>query len=74
MMKRTKYEIRAELLKIAKHGANKTRLVYGSYTNFVIINNYIKHLIESGLLTKDRKKYYTTDKGLKYIRKVKAIL
>jgi predicted transcriptional regulator len=74
MMKRTRFEIQADILKTAKGGVNKTHLVYGSYTNFVIINNYIKHLIESGLLIKDRKKYYTTDKGLKYIRKVKAIL
>ena len=74
MMKRTKFEIRTDILKVAKYGANKTRLVYGSYTNFVIINNYIKHLIESGLLTKNGKIYRTTDKGLKYIRKVKSIL
>jgi predicted transcriptional regulator len=74
MMKRTRFEIQADILKTAKGGVNKTRLVYGSYTNFVIINSYIKHLIESGLLTKDKKIYNTTNKGLKYIRKVKAIL
>jgi predicted transcriptional regulator len=74
MMKRTRFEIRTDILKVAKHGANKTHIVYGSYTNFFIINSYIKYLIDSGLLTKDRKRYYTTEKGLKYIEKVKAFL
>lgn len=74
MMKRTRFEIRTDILKVAKYGANKTRIVYGTNINFFIINKYLDYLIEFGLLIKDRKRYYTTDKGLKYIRNVKKIL
>jgi predicted transcriptional regulator len=71
--KRTKYEIRAEMLRAAKGGCNKTRLVYNAYLNFDIVNPHLTALIDNGLLVRQGKRYLTTNSGLEYIGHVDAI-
>ncbi len=68
--KRSKIEISADILKVAMGGARKSHIVYKANLNFQIIKNYLKELINSGLLqypTNGSKLYTTTEKGIQYI-------
>lgn len=68
--KRSKLEITADILRVAVGGARKSHIVYQANLNFQIIKNYLKELINSGLLqspTNGNKLYITTEKGLQYI-------
>lgn len=68
--KRSKLEITADILRVAVGGARKSHIVYQANLNFQIIKNYLKELINSGLLqspTNGSKLYTTTEKGLQYI-------
>ena len=69
-LKRSKLEITADILRVAVGGARKSHIVYQANLNFQIIKNYLKELINSGLLqspTNGSKLYTTTEKGLQYI-------
>jgi predicted transcriptional regulator len=68
--KRSNFEISADILKVAMGGARKSHIVYKANLNFQIIKNYLKDLINSGLLqypTNGSKLYTTTEKGIQYI-------
>jgi predicted transcriptional regulator len=68
--KRSKLEITADILRVAVGGARKSHIVYQANLNFQIIKNYLKELINSGLLqspTNGGKLYTTTEKGIQYI-------
>ena len=68
--KRNKLEITADILRVAVGGARKSHIVYQANLNFQIIKNYLKELINSGLLQSPingSKLYTTTEKGLQYI-------
>ena len=68
--KRSKLEITADILRVAVGGARKSHIVYQANLNFQIIKNYLKELINSGLLqspTNGSKLYTTTEKGRLYI-------
>ena len=62
-------EITADILKIAKNGAKKTRIVYRANLNFKILDKYLQELTEAGLIDNHREKgiIKTTDKGIKYL-------
>jgi predicted transcriptional regulator len=73
MSKRTKIEIMVEILKIATHGVNKTRIVYDANLNFRVADRYIDELKKLGYLKSQsregRKIYMTTSEGLKFLEK-----
>ena len=73
MGKRTKVEIMIEILRIAAHGVNKTRIVYDANLNFRVADRYIDELKELGYLRSQdregRKIYITTSEGLKFLEK-----
>ncbi len=74
-MRRSRFEIIAEILKISsvKEGVNVTKIVYKVNLNFKTAQEYITYLIEIGFLEEidvnDRKRYRTTEKGRDFIRK-----
>lgn len=70
---RSKEEIRAEILRITKNGAIKTRIVYKTYLNFKNANQHITKLIKGRQLIQQGKRYFTTKTGLNYIRYIKKI-
>jgi len=49
--RRSNLEIIAEILRIARRGARKTRIVYGANLNFKMLREYLKKLEEAGLIT-----------------------
>ena len=69
--RRSSVDIIADILRIARKGAKKTRIVYGANLNFKLLNEYLERLEEAGLITNDPEKrgtLKTTDKGRKYLQ------
>lgn len=66
-MRRNDLDICADLLNVARGGAKKTQLVYRANLNFKIIKKYITRLSEYGFLESEGGRYFTTDKGNRYL-------
>ena len=67
MKRRNELDICADVLRIAKGGAKKTHIVYGSNLNFKIVKSYLSRLMEPGLLVSRDGIYFTTDIGVKFL-------
>ena len=68
--RRSNMDIIADILRIAKGGARKTRIVYGANLNFKLLNEYLDKLEKAGLIARDpemRSLLKTTEKGKKYL-------
>ena len=68
MARRGKVDIIADILKVAKGGSKRTRVVYETNLNFTIFKEYLDVLVERGLIERFDGQVYTTDRGLEYIR------
>lgn len=69
--RRSNLEIVAEILKIAKKGVKKTRIVYGANLNFKMLGEYLERLERAGLITQnpnDGGLIKTTEKGKEYLQ------
>jgi predicted transcriptional regulator len=69
--RRSNLEIAAEILKLAKKGAKKTRIVYGANLNFKMLEEYLEKLKKSGLIMNspdNDRLIKTTDKGREYLQ------
>lgn len=74
--RRCSVEVIADILHIARNGARKTRIVYGANINFKLLNNYLKRLERSGLITTDPRDgaiIKTTEKGREYLRQYESL-
>ena len=70
--RRSNYEIVADILRIAKKGARKTRIVYGANLNFKMLQEYMVRLEKAGLVASSQNDgglVETTEKGREYLRK-----
>jgi len=69
--RRDQLHIVTEILKVAKHGASKTRIMYNANLSFKGVNQYINFLMENKLLLKTREEcksvYFASEKGLTFI-------
>jgi predicted transcriptional regulator len=67
----------AEILEVAIDGALKTQLMYRANLSFAQLNEYIKILVDLGLLSIDnnsqRTVYRTTQKGMRYLQSYREI-
>jgi len=70
---RSKFEIRALMLKVASGGAKKTQIVYGAYLNFDIVKPHLSELLRTGRIEQRGNRYYTTQAGAEYVTHVEAI-
>jgi predicted transcriptional regulator len=69
--RRSNLEIVAEILKIAKKGAKKTRIVYGANMNFKMLDDYLEKLSKAGLIANSENNgglIKTTEKGVEYLQ------
>jgi len=67
--KRSKEEIIASILFTAKTGVSKTAIMYANYLSFSQLNKYIAFGLKANVLyINDDGKYFTTAKGLEYLR------
>jgi len=75
MKKRDSMDISADILRLARSGAIKTRIVYGANLNFKIVEGYLSRLTNLGLLDNrdSRRRYQTTEKGLSFIQRYEEL-
>jgi predicted transcriptional regulator len=66
-MKRSFFEIVAEILQVAKHGAKKTRITYSCNLTYGATGEFLTYLLEAGLL-KLGNSFHTTEKGLQFLK------
>ncbi len=71
--RRNNLDVQADILRTARSGALKTRIVYQANLNFKIVKRYLTELMERKLLTFNEPHYFTTDKGNSYIRRYEAL-
>jgi len=74
--RRSHIEIIVEILRIARKGAKKTRIVYGANLNFKILAEYLERLEEAGLIVRcpdDSGMVKTTEKGWRYLQQYRAL-
>ncbi|MFQ5920514.1 MAG: winged helix-turn-helix domain-containing protein [Nitrososphaerales archaeon] len=63
-------EIIVNILEESRNGINKTRLVYRTNLNFLVVQKYIDFLTTKGLLQVEQRPnqvYVTTEKGLQFL-------
>lgn len=69
---RSSFDIIAEILATAKNGAKKTRIMYSCGLSYKFVQKYLDLLLEAGLL-RTGSAYYTTDKGMGFLRRYQTI-
>ena len=69
--RRDQLHIVNEILKVAKQGASKTRIMYNANLSFKGVNQYLNFMMENKLLLKTSEDYkpihYASKKGLTFL-------
>ena len=68
MARRGRLDIIADILRTANRGSKKTKLVYETNTNFVLMKQYLELLEKRGLVIEYDARVYPTDAGNEYLR------
>jgi len=66
-MKRSHFEIIAEILQVAKDGAKKTRITHSCNLTYGVTGEFLTYLLEAGLL-RIGNSFHTTEKGLQFLK------
>jgi predicted transcriptional regulator len=71
---RSRVQIAAGILEIAKNGSHKTRIMYLGNLSFDLLQKYLNLLLDSDLveLAGDGKTYLATEKGKKFLEDFQA--
>ncbi len=67
---RSKIQIAADILEIAKNGSRKTRIMYLGNLSFDLLQKYLDSLVKTGLIEideRDEKTYKATEKGRRFL-------
>jgi predicted transcriptional regulator len=76
MKYRSRVDIMAAILEIAKEGSIKTRIMFGASLSFTQLKEYTNFLIEQGLMERSEEAtglHRTTEKGLKFLHRYREI-
>ena len=65
--RRDRLQIKIDVLKVCRNGQLVTWIYYKANLSYAIAKGIITELIEKGLLKKEGRTYYTTEKGEKAI-------
>jgi len=65
-MIRSSIEIIAEILRVAKHGAKKTCIMYSCNLSFDATKEYLMYLLEADFL-RIGDSFHTTEKGIQFL-------
>jgi len=65
---RSKLEILAEILLVARNGATKTEIVYKANLNFGRTGGYLAYLEDKGMLENSGPLYKSTERGNAFLR------
>ena len=66
-MRRSFFEIIAEILQVAKNGAKKTCITCSCNLTYGMTGEFLTHLLEAGLIRKGNS-FHTTEKGLQFLQ------
>ena len=66
---RSRLEIIADMLSIAKNGARKTRIMYQANLSYKILSRYLDEVLDAGLVTFGSDYYTLTRKGEEYLNR-----
>lgn len=70
-MRRSEIEVLATMLDVARHGTNKTKILYKANLSYTLLKNYLSFLLDRGLMETNglekRPVYKTTVKGLVFL-------
>ena len=67
---RSRLQIAADIIQIAKNGSRKTRIMYQGNLSFDLLQRYLQMLLDFGLLQTrdgDSSTYVPTEKGLQFL-------
>ncbi len=67
LLKRSYFEMIAQILETAKDGAKKTHIMHSCNLRYSKTKRLLSHLLETGLLRLGNS-YYTTEKGLQLLK------
>lgn len=77
---RSRWDIMAKVLDVAKSPLPKTRIMYGANLSFRQLEKYLEFLLDVGLLTvseerqsKVKKLFVTTEKGLSFLEAYRTL-
>ena len=75
MINRAWRDVVADILEVAKGGANQTSIMYRSFLSYTMVKEYFELLLQSGLLSYDKKAkmFETTEKGLEFLELYKKM-
>lgn len=65
--KRGRFEIMAEILRYCSQQKTKTKIMYSTNLNYAQLKKHLRSLTTQGLLTTDKNKYATTQKGQRFL-------
>lgn len=68
--RRSRFEILADILRLAREEAKKTRILYQANLNHAQLQRYLAFLTDKGFLERQDNphiRYKTTEKGLKFL-------
>lgn len=71
-MKRTRYDLFAEILESSKEGAGITHIVYSCKLNWILANQLIDELLDAQLVEVGDS-FHTTEEGKQFIRNYKMM-
>lgn len=66
---RSRIDIIAAILNVARQGVCKTRIMYIANLSYRLLEKYLKETVELGFLGFDNSGYRVTDKGLAFLEK-----
>lgn len=69
---RSTFEIIAEILRVAKNGAKKTRIMQACGLSYRFVEKYLSMLLEIGLL-RIGNSYHTTEKGIVFLQNYRTM-
>jgi predicted transcriptional regulator len=65
--KRGRLEIMAEILRFCDQQKAKTKIMYKTNLNYTQLKKYLRSLTSKGLLSTNANKYFTTQKGRRFL-------
>jgi predicted transcriptional regulator len=74
MKYRSRVDIAAAMLYAARKGALKTQVMYRAFVSFPQVEEYLDLLIKQGMMEySEDNMFYTTDKGVRFLKMYKDI-
>jgi predicted transcriptional regulator len=69
---RSLFEIIAEILRVARNGAKKTRIMYSCNLSYRMTEKFLTYLLEADLLIIGNS-FHTTEKGLRFLKSYQTL-